>query len=406
MDYKKLASKYETPLYIYDIDEIKSRYLKIKEQFFARKSLICFALKANSNLTVLKELAMSGAGFDCVSLNEIKRALLVGAKPYKIIFSGVGKSDFEIKEALKAKILMINVESFAELKRVEVVAKELGVVANMSVRVNPNIDAKTHPYITTGLSKDKFGVSIESAKELYIYAKKSDYLNPIGIHFHIGSQILDTTPIIDAAKVVSNLVSSLKSIDIELKFFDVGGGLGVRYKDEVEPDLYSYAQGILAALNGKDITIVAEIGRYICANAGVFLTKVLYEKQNEQKRFVIVDGAMNDLIRPSLYGAYHKIESLKGGDSSLCDVVGPICESGDFLGKDIELSHLNGGDLLLVKGAGAYGFTMSSNYNSRARVAEVGIKDGKDFLIRKRESFDDLIKNELCCLEGGCFEKH
>lgn len=406
MDYKKLATKYETPLYIYDIDEIKSRYLKIKEQFFARKSLICFALKANSNLTVLKELAMSGAGFDCVSLNEIKRALLVGAKPYKIIFSGVGKSDFEIKEALKAKILMINVESFAELKRVEAVAKELGVVANMSVRVNPNIDAKTHPYITTGLSKDKFGVSIESAKELYIYAKKSDYLNPIGIHFHIGSQILDTTPIIDAAKVVSNLVSSLKSIDIELKFFDVGGGLGVRYKDEVEPDLYSYAQGILAALNGKDITIVAEIGRYICANAGVFLTKVLYEKQNEQKRFVIVDGAMNDLIRPSLYGAYHKIESLKGGDSSLCDVVGPICESGDFLGKDIELPHLNGGDLLLVKGAGAYGFTMSSNYNSRARVAEVGIKDGKDFLIRKRESFDDLIKNELCCLEGGCFEKH
>lgn len=406
MDYKKLATKYETPLYIYDIDEIKSRYLKIKEQFFARKSLICFALKANSNLTVLKELAMSGAGFDCVSLNEIKRALLVGAKPYKIIFSGVGKSDFEIKEALKAKILMINVESFAELKRVEAVAKELGVVANMSVRVNPNIDAKTHPYITTGLSKDKFGVSIESAKELYIYAKKSDYLNPIGIHFHIGSQILDTTPIIDAAKVVSNLVSSLKSIDIELKFFDVGGGLGVRYKDEVEPDLYSYAQGILAALNGKDITIVAEIGRYICANAGVFLTKVLYEKQNEQKRFVIVDGAMNDLIRPSLYGAYHKIESLKGGDSSLCDVVGPICESGDFLGKDIELPHLNVGDLLLVKGAGAYGFTMSSNYNSRARVAEVGIKDGKDFLIRKRESFDDLIKNELCCLEGGCFEKH
>lgn len=406
MDYKKLATKYETPLYIYDIDEIKSRYLKIKEQFFARKSLICFALKANSNLTVLKELAMSGAGFDCVSLNEIKRALLVGAKPYKIIFSGVGKSDFEIKEALKAKILMINVESFAELKRVEAVAKELGVVANMSVRVNPNIDAKTHPYITTGLSKDKFGVSIESAKELYIYAKKSDYLNPIGIHFHIGSQILDTTPIIDAAKVVSNLVSSLKSIDIELKFFDVGGGLGVRYKDEVEPDLYSYAQGILAALNGKDITIVAEIGRYICANAGVFLTKVLYEKQNEQKRFIIVDGAMNDLIRPSLYGAYHKIESLKGGDSSLCDVVGPICESGDFLGKDIELPHLNGGDLLLVKGAGAYGFTMSSNYNSRARVAEVGIKDGKDFLIRKREGFDDLIKNELCCLEGGCFEKH
>ncbi|PSM52231.1 diaminopimelate decarboxylase [Campylobacter blaseri] len=396
MNYENLANTYGTPLYIYNFDEVKLRYLELKESFYARKSLICYAVKANSNLSLLKYLANLGAGFDCVSYNEVKKALLAGALKYKIIFSGVGKKDSEIKSALKDDILMINIESFAELNRVEAIAKELNIEARISIRVNPNIDPKTHPYISTGLNENKFGVSIDEAKRMYIKAKNSKFLNPIGIHFHIGSQLSDIKPIHEAASIVAKLMKELKTLEIDIKFFDIGGGIGVRYKDEKEINLYEYAQGILAALKGQDVTIVCEIGRFLVSKAGELLTKVLYEKINNNKRFVIVDSAMNDLLRPSLYDAYHKIVALNGNDELFnCDIVGPVCESGDFLGKNRELPNLKSGDLLVVKNVGAYGFSMSSNYNSRLRAAEIAIINNKIKLIRKRETFEDLIANEV-----------
>ncbi|RAZ49747.1 diaminopimelate decarboxylase [Campylobacter hyointestinalis] len=399
MDYLLLAKKYGTPLYAYDFDYIENQYNKLKKEFNARKSLIAYAVKANSNLSVLKHIAAQGAGFDCVSIGEIKRALIAGAQNYKIIYSGVGKSDEEIEQALNLDILMLNLESEEEMKRVELIAEKLGKIARISVRVNPNVDPKTHPYISTGLSENKFGVSIDKARKMYLYAHKSKFLDPIGIHFHIGSQLTDLSPVVEASNIVSKLLRELKALEIDIKFFDVGGGVGIRYDQENDPDLYAYAQGILSALKGMDVTIICEPGRFLVGNCGVFITKVLYEKTNDakpesRKRFVIVDGAMNDLIRPSLYEAYHEIDALKEGKGELCDVVGPVCESGDFLGKNISLPKLSSGDILVVKSAGAYGFSMSSNYNSRPRAAEIAIKGGKDRLIRKRENFEDLIQNE------------
>ena len=394
MDYLALAKKYKTPLYIYDFDHITAQYNKLKREFNARKSLICYAVKANSNLSILKHIATLGGGFDCVSIGEVKRALLAGASNYKIIYSGVGKSDEEIKEALNLDILMINLESYAEMQRVEIIAKELNKKARISVRVNPNVDPKTHPYISTGLHKNKFGVSIDEARKIYLYAHKSDYLDPVGIHSHIGSQLSDISPVIEAANIVSSLLKELRAADIDIKFFDVGGGIGIRYKDENEPNLYEYAQGILAALKGQDTTIICEPGRFIVGNSGELLTSVLYEKRNTNKRFVVVDAAMNDLLRPSLYEAYHEIVALKDGEKRVYDVVGPICESGDFLAKDIELPKLEHGDLLVIKSAGAYGYSMSSNYNTRGRAAQIAIENGKDRLIGKRESFEDMIRSE------------
>ena len=394
--FSALAQQYGTPLYVYDFDVISQKFLALKEVFKARKSLICFALKANSNLSVLKHMADLGAGCDCVSIGEVKRALKAGVPKYKIIFSGVGKRDDEIEEALKSDILMLNLESEEEMKRVETIASNLGVVARISIRVNPNIDPKTHPYISTGLHENKFGVDVESAKRMYLYAKNVSSLDPVGIHFHIGSQITDVTPFKEAAVVLANLVRSLKALNVDIKFFDVGGGIGIRYNDEETIALYDYAQAIFSAMSGLDVTLVCEPGRYLVGDCGFFLTRVLYEKQNGHKRFVIIDGAMNDLIRPSLYQAYHEIEAegKSKEHTSLCDVVGPICESGDFFAKNIALPTLEHDDLLIVKSAGAYGFTMSSNYNSRARVAEVALEQGEGRLIRRRESFEDMIALE------------
>ena len=279
MDYLELAQKYATPLFIYDFDYIKNRYESLKNEFSARKSLICYAVKANSNLSLLKMLCDLGAGFDCVSIGEVKAALFVGAKPYKIIYSGVGKSESEIKEAINLGILMINIESSSEMLLIEKTAKELGKKVNISIRVNPNIDPKTHPYISTGLTENKFGVGIKDAKNMYLYCKKSEFLEPVGIHFHIGSQLSDISPIIQAANLVSDLVSELQAAEIDIKFFDVGGGIGIRYKDENEPNLYEYAQGILSALKGKDMTIVCEPGRFLVGNGGELLTKVIYQIQ-------------------------------------------------------------------------------------------------------------------------------
>ena len=396
IDFKKLAQEYGTPLYVYDFDYMTQQYEALKEAFRGRKSIIAYAVKANSNLSVVKHFAKMGSGADCVSIGEVRRAFLAGIPAYKIIFSGVGKSDDEIREAIERDILYINVESEAELGRVELIAKELGKVSRISIRVNPNIDPKTHPYISTGLHDNKFGVDLDTAKRMYITANNSEHLDPVGIHFHIGSQLTELDPIREASEIVADLVRSLQAVDIELKFFDIGGGLGIKYDNETTIKPYDYAQAILGTLTALDMTILCEPGRFLTANAGYFITKVLYEKQNGAKRFVVVDGAMNDLLRPSLYNAYHEIEAITESEGELreADIVGPVCESGDFFAKDYKLPPLKHNDLLVIKSAGAYGFGMGSNYNTRGRSAEVAVENGEARLIRKRESFDDLIALE------------
>lgn len=392
----QIAKEYQTPIFAYDFDKIEEYYHQFKSAFSGRKTLICYALKANSNLSVVKKLASLESGADCVSLGEIKRAILAGIPPYKIIYSGVGKQEEEIKEAIRLGILFINIESKAELFKVESIAKSLNTKARISIRVNPDIDPQTHPYISTGLKENKFGIEIQEAKSLYLHAHKSEFLEPIGIHFHIGSQLTKLQPIYESAQKIAKLVHSLLALKIDIKFFDIGGGLGITYSDETTINPYDYAQSILECLRGLDLTIICEPGRFIIGNAGVFLVKVLYEKISQNKRFVIVDGAMNDLIRPSLYNAYHQIIPLtqSQGEKSPADIVGPICESGDYLGKNIELPPLKEGDVLAILSSGAYGFSMSSNYNTRPRCAEVAISQGKIKLIRKRETFEDLIALE------------
>ncbi len=403
IDFISLAEKYGTPLYVYDFDAITEHYRRLKEAFAGHKSLIAYAVKANSNLSVLSHLGKLGAGADCVSIGEVRRARTAGIAPYRIIFSGVGKRDDEIEQALREEILMLNLESEAEMERVESIAKALGKEARISIRVNPDVDPKTHPYISTGLHENKFGVAIETAKRMYIRAKNSEWLDPVGIHFHIGSQLTELEPIREAAQIVADLVRSLAAIGVEIRFFDVGGGLGVVYDEETTIDLAQYAETITTAIRGLDLTIVCEPGRYLVANAGWLLTRVLYEKRNGDKRFVIVDAAMNDLLRPSLYKAYHRIEPLFDGsdraEATPADIVGPICESGDWLGKEVALPPTRSSDLLLIHSAGAYGFTMASNYNTRGRSAEVACEGGSCRLIRKRESFEDQIRLEKEPLE-------
>lgn len=395
INFKELANKYQTPYYVYDFDHITKQYQELKGSFKARKSLVAYAVKANSNLSVIKHLANLGAGADCVSIGEVKRALKVGIAPYKIIFSGVGKIDSEIKEALELDILMINVESDAELNRVELIAKELNKKARISIRVNPNIDPQTHPYISTGLHENKFGVDIDTAKRMYIQCKNSQNLDPVGIHCHIGSQLTQLEPIKESVKIVADLVRNLSAINIDLSFMDIGGGLGIVYDDETLIDTNEYAQSILETMFGLDITVVCEPGRFLVGNSGVFVTKVLYEKVNGEKRFVIVDGAMNDLIRPALYNASHKLEVLNDNkEFSDCNLVGPICESGDFFAKNIQLPKTEHNDLVAIYSAGAYCFTMASNYNTRGKVAEIAYENGIDRIIRKRETFEDLIALE------------
>lgn len=393
MDYKQLKQEFNTPFYIYNFDFIKERFLNLKEAFKARKSQIFYAVKANSNLSLLQMLANLDSGFDCVSIGEVKRALKAGAKAYKIIFSGVGKTKEELRQALEYDILYINLESESEMMLLESVAKELNLKSRISIRVNPNVDAKTHPYISTGLNENKFGVEIDIARKMYLYAKNSSFLEPVGVHFHIGSQLLDISPIHEAAAIVAKLVRELKALQIDLKFFDIGGGLGVAYeKDECEPDLYNYAQGILAQLHGLDLTIGMEPGRYLVAKSGEFVCSVLYEKQNKTKRFVVVDGAMNDLIRPSLYEAYHEIIlPYNQAQESSCDIVGGICESGDFFARARSLPSTQSGDIMVIKNTGAYGFSMSSNYNTRNKVCELALEGGQVRLIRQRENFEDQI---------------
>ncbi len=401
IDFKQLAYEYKTPFYVYDFDYMSEQYEKLKAAFKGRKSILAYAVKANSNLSVIRHFAKMGSGADCVSIGEVRRALLAGIPAYKIIFSGVGKTDDEICEAIEKDILYINVESEAELTRVEMMAKELGKISRISIRVNPNIDPKTHPYISTGLHDNKFGVDLSSAKRMYIKANNSEYLDPVGIHFHIGSQLTELDPIRESAEIVADLVRSLAGINIELKFFDIGGGLGIKYNDEITIQPYDYAQAILGCLSALDLTILCEPGRFLTANAGYFVSKVLYEKQNGEKKFVVIDGAMNDLLRPALYGAYHKITAITDSQSELraVDIVGPVCESGDFFAKDFLLPKLNRNDLVVVHSAGAYGFGMGSNYNTRGRSVEIAVENEKARVIRKRETFEDLIALETEFLE-------
>ena len=303
----QIAKEYQTPIFAYDFDKIEEYYHQFKSAFSGRKTLICYALKANSNLSVVKKLASLESGADCVSLGEIKRAILAGIPPYKIIYSGVGKQEEEIKEAIKLGILFINIESKAELFKVESIAKSLNTKARISIRVNPDIDPQTHPYISTGLKENKFGIEIQEAKSLYLHAHKSEFLEPIGIHFHIGSQLTKLQPIYESAQKIAKLVHSLLALKIDIKFFDIGGGLGITYSDETTINPYDYAQSILECLRGLDLTIICEPGRCIIGNAGVFLIKVLYEESSQNKRFVIVDGGVNDLIRPSLSNVYDQL---------------------------------------------------------------------------------------------------
>ncbi|MGN8328594.1 diaminopimelate decarboxylase [Helicobacter pylori] len=402
-NYEELFQTYKTPFYLYDFGKIKQAFLNYKEAFKGRKSLICYALKANSNLSILSLLANLGSGADCVSIGEIQRALKAGIKPYKIVFSGVGKSAFEIEQALKLNILFLNVESFMELKTIETIAQSLGIKARISIRINPNIDAKTHPYISTGLKENKFGVGEKEALEMFLWAKKSAFLEPVSAHFHIGSQLLDLDPITEASQKVAKIAKSLIALGIDLRFFDVGGGIGVSYENEETIKLYDYAQGILNALQGLDLTIICEPGRSIVAESGELITQVLYEKKAQNKRFVIVDAGMNDFLRPSLYHAKHAIRVITpcgGREISPCDVVGPVCESSDTFLKDANLPELEPGDKLAIEKVGAYGSSMASQYNSRPKLLELALEDHKIRVIRKREALEDLWRLEEEGLKG------
>ncbi|KZX85465.1 diaminopimelate decarboxylase [Oleiphilus sp. HI0009] len=391
-----IAEQYGTPTYVYSRAAFEQSFLAYKNAFGDHDHLVCYAVKANSNLAVLSILAHLGAGFDIVSIGELKRVLAAGADASKVVFSGVGKQADEMAEALKAGVHCFNVESESELYQLNEVASALGMVAPISLRVNPDVDAKTHPYISTGLKDNKFGVSIDVALDIYQAAASLEGIRVTGIDCHIGSQLTETQPFLDALDRVLLLVDQLQDKGITLEHLDIGGGLGVRYSDEQPPETASYVQEVLKKVEGRNLTIVMEPGRSIAANSGILLTRVEYLKHNEEKNFAVVDAAMNDLMRPSLYSAWQDIVPVSPrtkGEAKTYDVVGPICETGDFLGKDRAL-NIAEGDLLAVCSAGAYGFAMSSNYNSRNRAAELIVDNERVFVGRERETFEEQIRLE------------
>jgi diaminopimelate decarboxylase len=390
-----LAERYGTPLYIYSRAHIEQRFRAYAEALAGRDHLVCYAVKANSNLAVLGVLAKLGAGFDIVSVGELERVLAAGGDAKKVVFSGVGKSAAEMRRALEAGIGCFNVESSAELETLARVAGEMGVVAPVSLRVNPDVDAQTHPYISTGLKENKFGIAIDEARAVYRRAAALPQLAIHGVDCHIGSQLTDTAPFLDALDRVLALIDELAGDGIIIRHLDLGGGLGVRYRDEQPPEPGAYMQQLLTKLGDRKLAILLEPGRSIVANAGILVSRVEYLKGNSDKRFCIVDAAMNDLIRPALYSAWMAIEPVRPRDDPAFeyDVVGPVCETGDFLGKQRALA-VQPGDLLAVMSAGAYGFGMSSNYNSRPRAAEVMVDNDRFFLVRQRETIADLMRGE------------
>jgi diaminopimelate decarboxylase len=390
-----LAERFGTPLYVYSRQALESAYQSYTQAFAATPHLICYAVKANSSLAILNLFARLGAGFDIVSGGELARVLAAGGDAGKVVFSGVGKTTDEMRAALKAGILCFNVESVSELHRLNRVAGELGRVAPVSFRVNPDVDPKTHPYISTGLKKNKFGVPIADAPELYRLAASLPNLRVTGIDCHIGSQLTDLSPLADAADRVLALVDALAAEGIRLDHIDLGGGVGIRYRDETPPDLAAYGRELAARFAGRSEKLLLEPGRSLVGNAGLLLTRVEYLKPGEDKNFAIVDAAMNDLMRPALYEAYHGIVPVneRQAPAKRYDIVGPICETGDFLGFARDLA-VEEGDLLALLSAGAYGMSMASNYNSRPRAAEILIDKNKMFLIRERETQDRLMAGE------------
>jgi diaminopimelate decarboxylase len=395
---KTVAQRVGTPFYLYSSNTLANHFRAFNSAFADIPHLICFALKSNSNSAVLRLLGREGAGADIVSGGELYRALRAGMDPKKIVYAGVGKRRDEIEYALKIDVLMFNVESGDELLAIDRAAKDMRSKARIALRVNPDIDPKTHEYISTGLKESKFGIPIEQALEYYQIAKNLPHVEVVGVHQHIGSQITEVRPFVDALEKLIGFVKELRSAGMDIKYINIGGGLGITYKDETPPLPRDMAQAIRPLLKNCGCTIVMEPGRAIVGNAGVLVTSALYHKEGGDKRFLVVDAGMNDLIRPSLYEAYHDIrpviEPAADARRSLFDVVGPICESGDFLAKGREMPDVNQGDLLAVMGAGAYGFSMASNYNSRPRVAEVMVKGSEYYIVRERETYNDLIKGE------------
>lgn len=396
---EELVKNHDTPLYIYSTKTFKRHFDAFDSAFEGIDHLTCYSVKANSNLCILKMLSEMGSGMDIVSGGELFRALKAGVDPQKIVYSGVGKREHEIREALISNILMFNVESRQELEKINQVAAEMDTTARISLRINPDVDPKTHPYISTGLKKNKFGLDIEQALESYKLAKDLPNIDPIGIDCHIGSQLTSIEPFVEALNRIKRFHLQLKDLGIDIKYLDLGGGLGITYDEEAPPHPVEFGKAIKENLKDLNLTLILEPGRVIAGNAGILVTRVLYTKKSPSKNFIIVDAAMNDLVRPSLYGSFHRIDCVeqKDGPASVADVVGPICETGDFLAQDREIREVDQDELLAVFSAGAYGFTMSSQYNSRPRGAEVIVDGDKVTLARRREVYFDLVDLEEQC---------
>ena len=398
---EELARKYGTPLYVYSRNTLISHYRKIKEAFSSINPLICFSMKANSNLAICKALVREGSGLDIVSGGELYSAFKIGESPRKIVYAGVGKTEKEIETAIRRRIFFFNAESIPELELINRVAGRLGIRQKVAIRINPDIKARTHRYITTGYGENKFGIDFETAKRTFLEKNRYKNLNLSGVHMHIGSQIVDAEPFIRAMERIADFIKDLDGHGVAIRWLNIGGGLGIIYSRERPQTAKEYAKAVLPILKKVKANIIMEPGRFIVGNAGALITRVQYIKETPSKNFAIVDAGMNDLIRPSLYGAYHEILPVKSRSYSgskeirAYDVVGPICESGDFLGKDRKFISLKEGDLLSVMGAGAYGFSMSSNYNSRPRPSEVMVEGSKARLIRRRETHEDLVRTEV-----------
>jgi diaminopimelate decarboxylase len=393
-----IANTQGTPCYIYSRAALEHNLLAYEQALGDTPHLTCFAVKANSNLAVLNVLARQGAGFDIVSAGELERVIAAGGEPGKVIFSGLGKTEAEIERALNLGILCFNIESAPELERINTIAARMGLCAPVSLRVNPDVDAGTHPYISTGMKENKFGIAIEEAAEVYLQAAQMPAIKIVGVDCHIGSQLTSITPYLDAIDRVLLLVDSLAAHGISIAHFDIGGGLGVCYRDETPPAPAEFIAAVLEKLAGRPLRLLLEPGRSICANAGLFVTRVEYLKHTSHKNFAIVDGAMNDLLRPALYSAWQDIVPVQChteemAETRVYDVVGPVCESADFLGKERTLTLIPG-DLLAVRSAGAYGFVMSSNYNTRNRAAEIMVDGDKTTVVRKRETLADQLSLE------------
>ncbi|MDD4981934.1 MAG: diaminopimelate decarboxylase [Candidatus Omnitrophica bacterium] len=394
---QKLAERFGTPLYVYSYHTLISHFLKLGQAFKKINPLICYSVKANSNLALLRALVKKGAGLDIVSGGELFRALKAGCSPKKIVYASVGKTEKEIEYAIRKGILFFNVESLPELESINGIARRLHKTANVAIRINPDVEPKTHKYITTGKLTNKFGIDLRSARQILLMRGAFTNIRIAGLHIHIGSQITESSPYVEAIRKVVAFIGNLKKERLFLEYLNIGGGLGIIYDKETPQTAKRFARKVLPLLEKTKLKIIMEPGRFIAGNSGILATKVLYVKNTSKKKFVIVDAAMNDLIRPALYGAYHNILTLEAENKvkDKVDIVGPICESGDFFAKDRLLPRVKEGDYIAVMGAGAYGFSMSSNYNSRRRVAEVMVVKDKVFVIRKRESCEDLIRNEL-----------